>query len=381
MLLYELRSPVELKFGGSLTEEEMSRCERQTELNSPRWTPYPWRSPFVENICGKFVVHMEGGESAIRSGLVSGSLTDVSDTVSRNSEIPPSGIPTSDVLNSESGITNTENPISDIPISDIPISDIPISDIPISDIPISDIPISDISTPGTSNTQIPITPNLISPNLMDVVCDGGVKESTPKHHMSPFYASCLSDRQLTVDPRLSSVCFSTDTPFGRQQEILHIDGHITARCTPGLPRSLIFKGAKGMDSVNRLIRDLFLDQQKTFPLVHMGVISSCMGVRLQTSECCYLENRVMAGTGVMRGGWMTVETRAPDQCNVVRLSVRDWTGLLLPAFIPISNDVVITGKGSVVHRFSWAGLPWDEQVEREILGACESVVAAIASVC
>jgi hypothetical protein len=195
------------------------------------------------------------------------------------------------------------------------------------------------------------------------------------------YTSCLNNRQVTVDQRLSSVCFKTDSPFGKQREIFHIDGHITVRCTPGLPKSMIFKGAKGMESITRLIKDLILDQEKTVALVHMGVISSCMGVRLQTSQCCYLENRVNEGFGTMRGGWMTVEARSPDQCNIVRLSVKDWTGLLLPSIIPISNDIVITGKGSVIHRFSWVGLPWDEHVERDVLGACESVVEAISSVC
>lgn len=330
---------MELKFGGSLTEEELQRCERQTLLNSPRWTPYPWRSPVVENICGKFMVRVEGrgGGSMKRGKRGSGSSVDLSASeVSSDSDL---GIPRSN--------PNVSN-----------------------------------SCQGASCSQ----------DLMDLACEfeEGVRES-PKHTKSPksgpndpntpIYTSCLSDRQLTVNPRLRSVCFDTETPFGKQQEILHIDGHITARCTPGLPRSLIFKGAKGMDSVSRLMRDLFLDQEKTIPLVHMGVVSSCLGVRLQTSECCYLENRVLNGTGIMRGGWMTVETRAPDQCNVVRLSVTDWTGLLLPVLIPVTNDIVITGKGSIVHRFSWIGLSWNQEVERDILDACESVASAIASVC
>jgi hypothetical protein len=259
MLLYELASPVEHKYGGTLTDEESARCTRQTELDSPRWIPYAWRPPHVENICGKFVVRVGEG-----------------------------------------------------------------------------------------------------------------------------YTSCLNNQHVAVDNRLRSVCFRTDSPFGRQQEMFHVDGHVTARCTPGLPKSLIFKGAKGMQSVANLMRDLFLDQDKahkTIPLVHMGVISSCAGVRLQTSQCCYLENRVLEGSGVMYGNWMGVEARTPDQCNIVRLSVKDWTGLLPPHLTPASNDMVITGKGSVVHRFSWPGLAWDEAVELELLEACEKVVEAIVSVC
>ena len=163
--------------------------------------------------------------------------------------------------------------------------------------------------------------------------------------------------------------------------MFHLDGHITARCTPGLPRSMIFKGAKGIRSVSNLMRDLFLDQEKTIPLVHMGVVSSCSGVRLQTSQCCYLENRVLEGSGAMHGGWLGVEARTPDQCNIVRLSVIDWASLLPPSLVPTSNDIVITSKGSIVHRFAWAGLRWDKDVEQELLKACGRVVAAIASVC
>ena len=323
MLLYELKSPVEHKYGGSLTEEQSSRCTRQTELNSPRWMPYPPRPSLVENICGKFVVRVSGGSSN------GGSVTD-----SVQSELSDSEEKCSEGANHE---------------------------------------------PEKERSY-----NSYSSGMCEFLSTNHSRIHDSDAPSAPIYTSCLNNnyyRQVSIDQRLSSVCFNIDSPFGKQQEIFHIDGHVTARCTPGLPRSLIFKGSKGVESVTRLMRDLFLDQESTLPLVHMGVISSCMGVRLQTSQCCYLENRVLEGTGKMHGGWMTVETRSPDQCNIVRLSVKDWTGLLLPSVVPISNDIVITGKGSVVHRLAWTGLLWDDQVERDILGACESVAAAIASVC
>ena len=289
MLLYELTSPAEHKYGGDLTEEQTARCTRQTQLDGPSWMPYALRTPHVENLCGKFVVRVAG----ISARITGSGIGDVLDR-----DLDEGNAPLNEPSNLKSG-----------------------------------------------------------------------------------YTSCLNNQRVAIDHRLSSVCFRVDSPFGRQQEMFHLDGHITARCTPGLPRSMIFKGAKGAGSVSNLMRDLFLDQKVTIPLVHMGVISSCMGVRLQTSQCCYLENRVMEGFGVMRGGWMAVEARTPDQCNIVRLSVKDWSTLLPISLTPASNDIVITGKGSVVHRFAWAGLPWDGDVELELLAACESVVAAIASVC
>ena len=281
MILYELKSPPEHKYGGGLTEEQAERCSNMTELNSPRWAPYTARPPHVENLCGKFVVRV-AGSTATEPGGAGGSGT------------------------------------------------------------------SSASGGGGSGAK---------------------------------YTSCLNNQQVVVDQRLSSVCFRIDSPFGRQQELFHKDGHVTIRCTPGLPRSMIFKGTKGMQGLPNLMKDLFLDRETVVPLVHMGVVSSCMGVRLQTSQCCYLENRVLEGCGALRGGWIEVETRTPDQCNIIRLSVVDWSRFLPERLAPVGNDLVITGKGSVVHRLSWTGLPWDDDVERQLLAACGRVVEAIVSVC
>lgn len=282
MILYELTSPVELKYGGDLTPDQSIRCSKETELNSPRWDPFPARSPHVENLCGKFVVRV-AGSTATAPGLDEGSASG--------------------------------------------------------------------------------------------------DEGSGRGMSSVLYTSCLNNQQVAVDQRLGSVCFKTHSPFGRQHEMFHVDGHVTIRCTPGLPRSMIFKGSRGVCGLTRLMRDLFLDDGRTVALAHMGVVSSCMGLRLQTSECCYLENRIMEGFGALRGGWIAIETRAPDQCNMIRLSVRDW-GNFLPAHVaPTTNDLVITGRGSVVHRLAWAGLPWDGDVERELLAGCGRVVEALVSVC
>jgi hypothetical protein len=297
MLLYELTSPVEHKYGGSLTPEEEARCSRQTELHSPRWTPYPKRPSRVENICGKFVVRVEestateGGSGTTGSGETSSAFTDGG---------------------SEHGPEHGPEPV-------------------------------------------------------------------PEHEgLTKQYISCLSGKRL--DPRLDSVCFRNDSPFGKQFELFHIAGHVTVRSTPGLPRSVIFKGVKGVAGTDELARDLFM-HESVFPLVHMGVISSCLGLRLQTSQCCYLENKVSSSVGSMRGGWMRVEPRSIDQCNIVRLSVRKWPDSLPEHLIPLSNDIVITGKGSVMHRFAWSGVPWTEANEQAVLDVCAWVAGEISLEC
>ena len=283
MLLYELTSPVEHKYGGTLTTEESQRCERQTELDSPRWAPYPKRGAQVENICGKFVIRVGG-----------------------------------------SGATGHSRD--------------------------SDERTSSASMEGGSGREV-----------------------------STRYLSCLSGHIL--DRRLSSVCFRNDSPFGRQSELFHLSGHVTVRCTPGLPRSVIFKGAKGVAGVRDLQKGLFMEGNGVLPLVHMAVVSSCMGLRLQTSQCCYLENKVNDSVGSMHGGWMKVEPRSMDQCNIVRLAVRNWHRLLPEHLVPVSNDIVVTSKGSVMHRLAWEGVEWDKENERDVLDVCTWVAEAIAAAC
>lgn len=253
IVLYELKNPVEHKYGGVLTREELERCVRCTALDAT-WKPYPRRNVEVENICGKFV-----------------------------------------------------------------------------------------------------------------------KDQGPFLHPGPPRGSepkCLS-------PRLDSVCFKTTTPFGRQTEIFHVKGHISFTCAPGLVNSVSFKGVRGFKAMRVLITDLLLPEDTTQGLIHMGVFGSSLGVRLQTSPGCYLENRVVH---VLR--WLAIEVRPIDHCNAVRLTVKDWSGTGLEENLrPLENDIVITGRGSVMHRFSWHGLTWTAEAEAEILKACEVVSDAIREIC
>jgi hypothetical protein len=253
VVLYELRDPIEHKYGGTLTREEAARCVRTTNLDST-WKPYPHKKAAVENICGKFAKDQ-------------------------------------------------------------------------------------------------------GPNL----APGPPLGSDP---------NCVS-------PHLKSVCFKNTTPFGRQTEIFHLKGHVSITCAPGLVNSVSFKGVRGYAAMRTLAKDLLLPEDTTLGLVHMGVFGSNLGVRIQTSPGCYLENRVVH---VLH--WMGIEVRPIDHCNAVRLTVRDWSGTGLPEmFWPLENDILITGKGSVMHRFSWHKLVWTSEAEAQVLEACEAVSEAIRNIC
>ena len=183
-----------------------------------------------------------------------------------------------------------------------------------------------------------------------------------------------------LDPSLKSVCMRIYSPFGPQTEIFHTAGHVTYRATPGLPRSLIFKGVKGQAGLVDLRRDMSVEDS-VMSVVHMGVVGCNLGVRLQTTQDCYLENKVNHRAGGFNGGWLNVGSRAMDQCNIVRLSVARWDHHSLPllpaGLLPKANDIVVTGKGSFMHRFHWAGLVWSEEVEAALLRGCQRVADTV----
>jgi hypothetical protein len=121
--------------------------------------------------------------------------------------------------------------------------------------------------------------------------------------------------------------------------------------------------------------------EEVMSVVHLGVVGCNLGVRLQTTQDCYLENKVNSCQGGFSGGWLAVGSRAIDQCNIIRLSVARWdthSDPLLPVgMVPKANDIVITGRGSFMHRFHWAGLVWSPEVEAKLLRGCERVAASV----
>lgn len=176
---------------------------------------------------------------------------------------------------------------------------------------------------------------------------------------------------------IEQVCFKKISPFGSQFEVYHLRGHVTVRNAPGLPKSVSFKGVKGVQAAREIISDMLYPTETTGVVIHMGVVGLNLGKRLQTSPGCYLENRV--GTGELE--FMEIASRTIDTCNTVRLSVKDWAAVGLEEELrPIFNDMLITGKGSVMHRFTWKSLEWNEEAERKVLEAAQLVADRVGGV-
>lgn len=183
-----------------------------------------------------------------------------------------------------------------------------------------------------------------------------------------------------MSDRLRSVCFKSPAPFGAQTELFHLRGQLTARSALGLEKAIGFKGVRGHSAMRELITDSLLPGT-TVARVHMAVFSSFIGRRMQTSPGCYLENKVHREIP-----WLFVVGRCMDQFNVVRLGVGDWTAMgLEEKFWPGANDIVLTGRGSLLHRFTWngvlRGLEWTQEAEDAIRAACQRVSDAVGAAC
>jgi len=187
------------------------------------------------------------------------------------------------------------------------------------------------------------------------------------------FSGCFEASEM--NSQLERVCFKVCSPFGVQREISHIHGHVTVINAPGLKKSISFKGVKGLDRLDALRMDMLLPVNAV-GRVHMGIFLSFIGKRLQTDLHCYLENQV-----VKRAPWLQIDSRF-EQNNLVRLSVLDWSFVGLPVELrPIANDLVVTGKGSLLHRFKWANIPWTKDGERAIVQACQFVADAVEGLC
>jgi hypothetical protein len=189
-----------------------------------------------------------------------------------------------------------------------------------------------------------------------------------------------SDGWSGMSDRLKSVSSKSPSPFGAQTELFHLRGQLTARNAPGLEKAIGFKGVRGHDAMRELIRDSLLPDE-TVAKVHMAVFSSFTGRRIQTSPGCYLENKV-----AREMPWLFVDARCMDQFNVVRLGVGDWKAMGLDArFWPKMNDLVLTARGSLLHRFTWNGsgngLEWTQEAEDALCQVCQRVSDAIKEAC
>ena len=165
---------------------------------------------------------------------------------------------------------------------------------------------------------------------------------------------------------LKGVVLHTMSSFGRQREVYTLHGNVTVNQGKGS-----FMGAQSMAGLERLAS--MLDLSNAGNVVHMAVICGKIGKRLQVSSSGLLETKLNKFSRNMR-----IEGRMYDHTNTVRLHVfrfeDDGLFELDKAFRPDKNDWTVTGRGTVMIRFTWKRLRWTHESEAACMRMCSRVV-------
>jgi hypothetical protein len=132
--------------------------------------------------------------------------------------------------------------------------------------------------------------------------------------------------------------------------------------------------------------------------VHMGVVTSCLGKRL--SVACGRNCLETVLPSVLGPGATSPVSSLDDDTNSIKVRVVDWGavnraysrlaglapchggGAVHPAVEASDNTTSVTARGAVIVRFSWdPPLPWDDEVEAELLEACRRLCSVIRGCC
>jgi len=208
--------------------------------------------------------------------------------------------------------------------------------------------------------------------------DGKVKTIMLDVKYSPYVQQspkieniCGSFREAVPTQGLKGVLIKTNTPFGIQREIYHIEGNIILnQCKAS------FMGARSFDGLEKLSQSLNLTSPKNN--VHMVVFCMKLGKRVQVTPCGLLETNIARKQPLIR-----IQGRLYEQNNTARFCIRRFEGIfqLDPACRPDNNDWGVTGKGTVLTRMTWKHVNWTQEIETECLSLCSRVSSWLASCC
>lgn len=149
-----------------------------------------------------------------------------------------------------------------------------------------------------------------------------------------------------------------------QCELFHLHGNVVINQGRGS-----FLAVRGMHGLECLSRAVNLASPRN--VVHMVVLTSKIGKRVQVSSAGLLEACLARQTGVIR-----VMGRMYEHTNSVGFSILrfDKTPFFMPQeFRPDNNDWTVTGKGMVIIRLIWKSLEWTQACEDACLSMCDQV--------
>lgn len=190
---------------------------------------------------------------------------------------------------------------------------------------------------------------------------------------------CGSFTERVETRNLQGVLVNTRNKFGCQREVFSLYGNVSI----GRGRTT-FMGARNAYCIGRLADALALSSHRN--VVYMAVLCAKTGKRIQVRSSGLLEARLSNSWG----HYLRVEARMYDHTNTVRMSIRHFmdplaegddthgrqetTFALAPAYRPLKNNWTITGRGTVMARFTWTGVEWTSECEAACLALCDRVV-------
>lgn len=205
--------------------------------------------------------------------------------------------------------------------------------------------------------------------------EGGVETIMLDDRYTPY------DKQ---DPRIENLCGSftefvqttgLNTVISKatgQKELYHLHGNVVINQGRGS-----FLAVRGMHGLLALSQALKLSTPRN--VVHMVVLTSKMGRRVQVSSAGLLEACLGRQTGVVR-----VIGRMYEHTNSVGFTILRFDKL--PFFMPLqfrpdSNDWTVTGKGMVIIRLIWKSMEWSQGCEEACLALCQDVTDWLRTCC
>ena len=171
-----------------------------------------------------------------------------------------------------------------------------------------------------------------------------------------------------------SVTMASSRAFGNQREMYHLEGSLFL-----FRHCVHFKGCKSAAGLARLARDLDLDSDPRAD-VYMAVFSLTLDRFIQTYHGCYLENRLSERFASIR-----VCQRMLDMHMLVKLRVDRFDHREMPTLgrdlEPTSMDIMVSKKGVVLVRMSWARCEWSDDRERRLLAFCDWLGGVVRECC
>jgi hypothetical protein len=200
----------------------------------------------------------------------------------------------------------------------------------------------------------------------------------PYEEAKPTIENLCGSFQERVDTEtLTGVTVNTNSLFGRQKEAFCIHGNIVINAGKAS-----FMGVRNVDSLQKLAESIGLSSAGNS--VHMAVMCAKIGRRMQVKACGLLENRLLTHFNKN----IRVEQRLYENTNAVKISIKKFTApprkahesagdafALDKRFRPDKNIWTITGRGTVMARFSWESVEWTKECEEACLALCKRVIA------